>query len=112
VGQEVLDRHVVVDQRQVLAQERAGRRGQAEVAGLDQADHGQGGEGLRSAGDAEAGVDRVRDAKSAVRPAVRLGELHPVAPVDAHHTGEPGRCSDRVDSALEVVHPRNRSRIR
>jgi hypothetical protein len=104
VGQEVLDRHVVVDQRKVLAQHRASCRVEVESAVLDEAHHTQGGEAFRSAREAEPRLNRIGDAIAPVRPTVCLGELHPAAPVDANHTGEPCRSRDTVNRALKAIH--------
>ena len=54
--------------------------------------------------EAEPRVDRIGNAIATVRRTVCLGELHPAAPVDTDHTGEPGRRRNAVDRALEVVH--------
>ena len=61
MGEEVLDGHLVVDQRQVAAEHRTGRGRRARATLLDQADDGQRRQALRAARGREAGVDLVGD---------------------------------------------------
>ena len=71
-----------------------------ERAPLDQRHHGERGEPLGAAGDADAGVDLVRDAVGAVGQPERLGEHGLVADVDPHHPGEAGVGGDLLDVEL------------
>ena len=57
VGEQLLDGHVVVDQREVLAEQRASGRREVERAVLDEAHDRERGEALRPARDPESGVD-------------------------------------------------------
>ena len=58
------------------------------------------GEALRGAGDADAGVDLVRDAVGAVGRPERLGEHGLPSDVDPHHPGETGLGGDLLDVEL------------
>ena len=107
VRQEVFDRDVVADQRQVGAEHRTRGGRQVQQSLFDQAGDGERGQPLRPAGDREPGVDRVRDPVRAVRVSVRLGELELATPVHPHHTAEPGLVRDRVDRVRQAHHPRS-----
>jgi hypothetical protein len=85
VTQEVLHGDAIVDQRQVVAEDRARRRRQREGAVLDERHHGEGGEPLVAAGQREAGLGRVGDAPAPVRPPVRGIKLDRAGALDAHH---------------------------
>ena len=84
--------------------------GELELALLDQAHDGQRGQALRAAGDAEPGLDRVRDLQRAMRQAVRLRRLELAPTVDRHDAGESGLARDPVDFALHGLHSGDRSR--
>ena len=77
VGEEVLDGDAVVDQREVVAEDRPGRRVEGEHPLLDEAHDHEGGERLAPAGDGELRVDAVGDAEArggrGRRPARRPG---------------------------------------
>jgi len=77
VRQQVLDRHAVVDQRQIAAQDGSCGRRELEHPFLDQARDrdGKGREALGTACEPEARVDLVRDLEGAMRQAVRSGDL-------------------------------------
>lgn len=77
MGTQMLDGHVVTNQRQVVAEQRARGRREREHAVLDQARNGHRRQALRPARDPELRIDG--DAVS-----VRRGES-----VDANDTGEP-----------------------
>ena len=74
VREEVLDRDLVGDQRQVVAEQRAGGRRQREDAVLDQARDRQRRQPLDAARDRELRLERVRNLVSSMREPVRLGE--------------------------------------
>jgi hypothetical protein len=100
VLQEVLDRDGVVDQRQVRAEVPAGRVAQTHGAGLDESQHGQGGERLAPAGDAEPGLHRVRNAMGAVGVAVGPLEDAAVRDVDGDDAAEADPCGRLVERVL------------
>ena len=104
VRQEVLNRHAVVDQRQIATEDGAGERRELEHAFLDQAHDGERREAFRPARDSEARVDRVRDLEAAMRKAVRPRELDPVAFVDPNDTREPSFGRKGVELASEIRH--------
>jgi hypothetical protein len=106
VRQQVLDRHVLADERQIPAQHRARCRRQAQHTIDDQADHGERGQPLGPAGDSEPGVEGVRYLVRAVSQAVRLTELDLTATVHRHHTGESALIGERVDRFGPGPHPR------
>ena len=105
VSKQVLDRHLVVDQRQILPQHRTGGRGHLQSPVFDQAHHGQRGQSLGPAGDTELRVDCVRDFVATMGEPVRLGELDVAASVHTHDAGEPRLCSDPIDGCLQAAHP-------
>ena len=75
VREQVLDRHAVVDQRQIAAQDGSCGRRELEHPFLDQAHDGKGRAALGAACEPEARVDLVRDLEGAMRRAVRSGDL-------------------------------------
>src|SRR5262245_27651930 len=97
-------RHAVVDQRQVAAEDRTGRRRELEHAFLDQAYDGERGEAFRPAGDPEPRVDLVRDLEAAMRQAVSSGQLDLVASVDPDDAREPRLGGERVDLVSVARH--------
>ena len=104
VRQQVFDRHVVADEREVPAEHRTRRGGEIERAVLDQADHRERRQALRAARDREPGVDRVGDLVAAIGQSVRLRELDVAGAVDAHDAGEPGARGDLIDRLLQRLH--------
>ena len=88
VRQQMLHCHVFADERQILAQHRAGGRGQVQRAFADQADHRERGQPFGPAGDRKPGIERARDVVRTVSQAVRLAELDLTAAVHRHHAGE------------------------
>ena len=110
VRQELLDRHAVVDQRQVAPEHGAGGRRQLEHACLDQAHDDERGEALRSARESETRVHRVRDLEAAMREAVCPRQLDPVALVDPNDTREPCLGCKDVEFAFEIRHAADGSR--
>ena len=103
VGEELLDGDPVVDQWEVSAEHRPGRRVQAELTLLHEAHHGQGRQPLRAAGDPELRVDRRRDAKTAVRQAVRPLHGGPAIEVDPDQTRQAHVGGDPVDQIAQPV---------
>ena len=101
VGEQVLDRDALVDQRQVVAQQRPCRGRRLERPVLDEAHHGQRGEALRPARDPEPRVAGVRDPQPAMGEAVRLHEYGLVGAVDADDAGEGGPFGDLVDRSRQ-----------
>jgi hypothetical protein len=57
VCQQLLDRHLVVDQRQVFPEDRTSGRGRLESTIFEQGHHRQGGQSLGAAGDRELGIE-------------------------------------------------------
>jgi hypothetical protein len=104
VSEQLLDRHPVVDQRQIPPQHRTGGRGHLQPPLLDQAHHGKCGQSLGPAGDPELRVDRVRDFVATMGETVGLGELDTAAPVHSHDAGEPRLFSDSIDGHLQAAH--------
>src|SRR5262249_54540009 len=97
VRQQMLDRDVTADEREIPAQHRARGRRQAQRAVVDQADHRQRGQPLRAAGDREPGVGRVRYLMCAVSEPVRLDELGLAAAVHGHDAREAILVGNQVD---------------
>ena len=97
---------MVVDEREEVAEERAGGRGKLEPSVLDQAHDGERRQSLRPACDPEAGADGVRDRPAAVCEAIGLLELETVRGVDPNDAGEQRLGGDRVELALEGGHRR------
>lgn len=104
VREQVLDRDVVADQRQVVAEEGAGGRHKLEHPVLDQAHDGQRGQRLGRARSSEQRVGRVRDLPRTVREAPRLLQLEPAATIDANGTGEARLRSDGLEGLDELGH--------
>jgi hypothetical protein len=104
VSKQVLDRHLVADQRQILPQHRTRGRGHLEPSLLDQAHHGQCGQPLGSAGDTELRVDRVRHFVATMGQTVGLGELDIAASIHPYDAGEPRLSGDPIDGYLQVAH--------
>ena len=94
----------VVDQRQILAQDRPGGGGQRQGALLDERHDGEGGEPLVAAGQREPGGGGVGDAPAPVGPPVRDVELDRAVPLDAHHAREVDLARHLVDGAGQVGH--------
>jgi hypothetical protein len=105
VRQKIFDRDVVADEREVLAEHRPRGRGQKKGMAVDQADDRERGQSLRSAGDREPSVDRVRYVMGAVGEAVGLGELNLAMAVQGHDAGESVLLGDRVDRLGQGPHP-------
>jgi hypothetical protein len=101
VRQQVLDRHVVGYQGQVLPEQRAGGRTQLERRALDQAHHGQGREALRPARDGELGLHLVGGPVRPVGAPVGRAELDLARAVDLDHAAEPGALRGRVQRVLK-----------
>ena len=106
VREEVLDRDLVGDQRQVVAEQRAGGRRHREDAVLDQARDRQRRQPLDAARDRELRLQRVRNLVSSMREPVRLGEDGLSVEVDADHPGEV-RLAGEGDEG-QGVHARGR----
>jgi hypothetical protein len=109
--EEVLDRHVVADEREVTPQQRPRGRRQLENAFRDEADHGERRQTLRSARDRELRRDVVRDLVAAVCEPVRLRHFDSVPAVDPDHAGEGGVRGDPIELVVEHMDslPRPRS---
>jgi hypothetical protein len=104
VRQQVFDRHPVVDEREIRAEDRPCRRGKLQRAVFDQAHHRECGQALGATRDAEPRVDRVRDPVSAIGQPVRSRELDPARAVDTHDAGEPRPLGLSVDRLLQWQH--------
>ena len=104
VRQQVLDRHGVVDEGQVVAEQLARPGVEGEHAVLDEAHHGQRGEPLGAAGHPHAGVGGEPDAVGAVGEAVRVHERLLAGPVDPDDPGEPVRLGHLPDRVGELGH--------
>ena len=90
VGQQVFDRHVVGDEGQVVAEQRARGRVEREGPSLDQGHDRQCRQALGAARGRELGLDRVGDGVGAVGEPVCRAELGLARAVEADHPGEPG----------------------
>lgn len=88
VCQQMLNRHVLADERQICAQHRPGSRGQAQRTLADQADHRQRRQPFGPAGDPEPGADRARQLVRAVSQPVCHRELGLTVTIDHHHASE------------------------
>jgi len=97
VRQQMLDRDVTADEREIPAQHRTRGRRHAQRIVLDQADHRQCGQPFGSAGDREPGTDRVRYLVCPVSEPVRPDELDLTAAVHGHDASEPIPGGNRVD---------------
>ena len=102
VREQMLDRHVVGDERQVGTEHGTGGGGEVERARFDQPHDRQRGQALPAARDPELGVDPVLDLEGAVREAVRPCERRRVGPVDAHDARERFGPRDLVDRVREI----------
>lgn len=105
MGQQVLDRHAIIDQRQVVAEHRTSGRGERERAVLDQAHHRERCETLRPTRDREPCVDRVGDLVRSVGEAIRPGELGLAIAVHTHNTRQRASFGSGIDRSFERVHP-------
>jgi hypothetical protein len=106
VREQMLDRDVLGDQRQVVPEHRARRRRELETTFLDQAHERQGRQSLRPARNREAGVEHVRDFVCAVREAVRLRHYDAIQQVDANDAREPRLGGDLIEPGFELGHRR------
>ena len=75
MGQQVLDRHVVGDQRQVVAEQRPGGACRARASRARRGHHHQRGQALGAARGRELGLDRVGDPVRPVGEPVRRADL-------------------------------------
>jgi hypothetical protein len=112
VREQLLDRHLVTDQRQVVPQHRPGGGGRAEHACFDEAHHREGGQSFAAARDRELGIDRGSDPVAAMGQTVRLGEVCAVTAIDPHHARKPSLGSNPIDRFLQVVHAASLSTAR
>ena len=104
VGEQVLERDAVVDQRQVVAEQGADRLVEPQLAVLDEPHHGQRGERLAAAGNRDPGRRRHRDLEGAVE--VALTALEDATIPDIHRRDARERLgSDRlVECSRIYVH--------
>jgi hypothetical protein len=100
--QQLLDRDVVVDQRQVIAEQRSRARVQRECAVGDEADDDERRQRLGAAGDAELRRLRIRNAVRAMRQAIRASNGLAVA-IDPHHAREPRLGRRTVDRFSQLA---------
>ena len=107
VAQQVLDRDRIVDQGQVGAEQLPGPGVEPEHAVLDQTHHGERGEGLGAAGDADPGADGHRHPVGAVGEPVGPAQQLPVGAVDADHPGERGLGGHLVDGRCQLLPSRH-----
>ena len=105
--QQMLDRDVVGDERQVVTEHGTGRRGELERSVLDQAHHRERREPLRAARYREDRLDRVRDPVGTVGEPVRLGQLGAARAVHAHDTREPAGLHEGIHRRLDLLHGAN-----
>ena len=110
--EELLDRHRIVDQRQVIAEYRPRRRREVEHPDLDEAHHGERRHSFDAARHREARVGGVRDLPPAIRESIRRLEDDLVAAIDAHDARERRLGRDCVQSFREVGHDRDASAAR
>jgi hypothetical protein len=104
VREQVLDGHVVADERKLVSEKRARRRGELEHSVVDEAHDREGRQPLRTAREREPRVWRVRDPVTTMRVAVRLLDLGPPPAVHSHDTREAGLGGDCVELVLEAFH--------
>ncbi len=102
--EQVLDRHGVADERQVVAEERPRRRRELQRRVLDEAHHRERRQALRGARGPEPGVDRVLDPGGAIREPVRLSELRLAAAIDADDAREVLLRGDSFDEIRHALH--------
>ena len=101
--EQVPDGDRVVDERQVVAEQRAGQGVKRQDTALDQTQDSHGGECLCPTGDSEARARGVADRVSPVRQAV-CRVHHPLPGlVHPHHPGEAGAFGGLVDGVGEAV---------
>ena len=107
VCQQVLDRHPVVDERQILAEHRPRRRRELERAVLDQAHDRERRQALRAARDRELRVDGVRDLVATVaRPYAFASSI--ARAVDTHDAGE---RRPAASESISVSRPGTRGKL-
>src|SRR6266508_3486819 len=100
----MLDRHVVADERKILAEQgTSGRRG-IEMAVLDQAHHRERCQPLRSTRDPELSVHLIGDLVATVCQPVGLRHFDPIRAVDPYHTGERRLRGDRIEFVPKPGH--------
>jgi hypothetical protein len=97
VRQQMLDRDIVANQRQICTQQRTRGRRHAQRVVVDQADNCERGEPFGAAGDREPGSHGVRYLVGAVSEAIRLSEFTLTAAVHRHGTGETVPVGNQVD---------------
>ena len=101
--EQVPDGDRVVDERQVVAEQRTGGSVERQDAALDQTQDGHGGECLCPTGDSEASLHGVADRVGSVRQAV-CRVHHPLPGlVHPHHPGEAGAFGGFVDGVGEAA---------
>jgi hypothetical protein len=106
VREQVFDRHVISNEREIASEHRPRRRRQAERSLVDQADDRERREPFRSARDRELRLRRVRDLVRAMRESVGAREFDVVAAVDSDGSRESGRPRERVDLVPKRPHQR------
>src|SRR5262249_61287079 len=106
VRQQMLDRYAIVDQGQVLPEQRTRPRVESEEAVIDQPHHRQSGEALRATRDREAGIERVLAPAAPRRQTERAGERLLAGSVDPDDPGEVPLGRDTDDRLGETIHAR------
>ncbi|KGN42890.1 hypothetical protein N801_11520 [Knoellia aerolata DSM 18566] len=101
LAQQVLDRHAVVDEGQVRAEQSAQGLVEAQLAVLDEPHHRQRGERLAATGDADPRAGRHGCPQGPVGEALAPLEGPVVVDVHRHHAGE-GRLPDRLVEQCRV----------
>ncbi len=116
MGEQMLHGDAIVDQREVTAEQRSRRRVEADLVALDHRHERQGRQPLRSTGDAELRLRRIRNAEPAVGHPGRTLERDDSGAVDAHRSREPfvghdpfDRFPEPVRFAVDVLHTVQRS---
>jgi hypothetical protein len=104
IRQQVLDRHAIVDQGKVVAQDRTRGRRERERPVLDQAHHGERRQALRAARDRELRFDGVGDPVAAIGEPVGLRELDVARAIDTHDTRERCLLGQGVHGACQRFH--------
>ena len=102
VREQLLDGDVIVDQRQIAAEQPARGHVQGERAGFHQAHHRHGSEALAATGDRDPRRRRHRDREASVGQTVGRLENDAVAGVDTDDAGEPGVGGEPVKLAGQV----------
>ena len=110
--EQMFDRHVVADEREILAEDGTRRRREIERAVLDETRDRDCRQSFGAARDGEPGVDLIWDLIGAMRKPIRLRELNFVADVDSHDAGETARIGDRIDCLPQLSHLRSRRVVR